>query len=61
MQHLARAETRSLEDYEAMQTEFRADVRAVKAPRRVSVGDAMALTFENRGALPGSGDAAHRA
>jgi hypothetical protein len=45
---ITRADVRSLEDYEVGREAFRQHVRAVKEPRRVAVGDAIALTFENR-------------
>jgi hypothetical protein len=48
MQLVTRADLRSLEDYETVRAEFRDYVREVKEPRRVAVGDAIALTFENR-------------
>jgi hypothetical protein len=48
MQPITRAEVRSLEDYEVARADFRQHIRGVKEPRRVQVGDAIALTFENR-------------
>ncbi|HLH25656.1 MAG TPA: DUF3501 family protein [Chloroflexota bacterium] len=48
MQPITRTDVRSLEDYELMRADFRQHVRDVKEPRRVAVGDAIALTFENR-------------
>jgi hypothetical protein len=48
MQRLTRADLRSLEDYEVGRAEFRRYIATVKAPRRVPVGDIIALTFENR-------------
>jgi hypothetical protein len=48
MQGITRAEVRPLEDYEVAREGYRQHVRGVKEPRRVQVGDAIALTFENR-------------
>lgn len=48
MQRLTRADLRSLEDYEVGRAEYRRYIATVKAPRRVAVGDIIALTFENR-------------
>ncbi|HZU06755.1 MAG TPA: DUF3501 family protein [Chloroflexota bacterium] len=48
MRRLTRADLRSLEDYELVRAEFRQRIAAVKAPRRVPVGEFIALTFENR-------------
>ncbi|HZR99501.1 MAG TPA: DUF3501 family protein [Chloroflexota bacterium] len=48
MQPITRSEVRSLEDYEVLRADFRQHIRGVKEARRVVVGDAIALTFENR-------------
>lgn len=48
MERVTRADVRSLEDYEVARADFRQHIRGVKEPRRVAVGDAIALTFETR-------------
>jgi hypothetical protein len=48
MRPITRAEVRSLEAYELARADFRQHIRDVTTPRRVEVGDAISLTFENR-------------
>ncbi|HLI28101.1 MAG TPA: DUF3501 family protein [Chloroflexota bacterium] len=45
---ITRDELRSLEEYEKVRAEVRRQIAAIKAPRRVKVGEWVALTFENR-------------
>jgi hypothetical protein len=45
---ITRDELRSLEEYERVRAEVRQQIAAIKAPRRVKVGEWVAFTFENR-------------